>query len=737
MGRKQSRRRDRLVGQRSTAAATARSQAGPEPTGDLLAGAVQFHQAGDLRRAETLYRKALAAEPENPDALHYLGILAHQTGQTEAAITQLERSLELRPRSAEFHNNLGAVLQECDQSAEAIPHFETALDIEPAYPEAQNNLGVALKALGELARATEAFRRAATLDPGYAEAWSNLADTLREEGRFAEAVEPYRTAIGLRPDLLAAQTGLSQVAGAYAPQFYDPRWDGILSECFMLRYVRPQDLARAASRQIKVKYRIDWRSEAAWESTCTDWEPDRPPEHPGDLLADRLLHDLLENTVITDIDLEIFLTGLRRTLFRAIFAARQATRIQRSIMSSLARQSFNNGYVFWLDEDENADLTRLRRELATDCRGPLSADADIELRLLLFAMYEPVSDLPNAESLCDVPLENWSSAVQPLIRRTLLDGQEEGRLRRDIRTLGPIDDATSRAVRSQYEENPYPRWLSIRRNVPTQYRQELRHRFAGGPEIELPNADGALPVLVAGCGTGQHPIQLALNYSDLRIVAIDLSAASLAYAVRKARQTGARNIEFVQADILNLGALGRQFPIIECIGVLHHMERPASGWAVLTGLLRPGGLLKIGLYSEIARRDIIAARDDIQRLGLAPTAANIRNYRRSLLLSPEADGCAALARIDEFHDLSGCRDLLFHIKERRYTLSSVAEAIQTQSLDFLGFELADPEIGERYVGLYPGDPDMMNLEHWAEFEERYPDTFIGMYNFWCRKPADV
>ncbi len=406
-------------------------------------------------------------------------------------------------------------------------------------------------------------------------------------------------------------------------------------------------------------------------------------------------------------------------------------------MSSLAHQSFNNGYVFWLDEDEDADLTRLRHDLAEDCRRPLTAAADFELRLLLFAMYESLDDLPGAELMCDVPPENWSSDVKPLIQRTLLDGRVEARIRRNIQTFGPIENTTSRAVRSQYEENPYPRWLSIRRNETTQYRRKLRRRFAGGPEIELPGGDGALDVLVAGCGTGQHPIQLALNYSDLRIVAIDLSAASLAYAIRKAREAGARNIEFLQADILNLGALERRFPVIECIGVLHHMERPADGWAVLTGLLPPGGLLKIGLYSELARQDIVAARDDIQRLGLAPTAGNIREYRRNYLLSPQADGCAALTRIEEFHDLSGCRDLLFHAKEHRYTLSSIAETIRAQSLEFLGFELSDPEIGERYAGLYPGDVEMTNLENWAEFEERYPDTFLNMYNFWCRKPAGV
>ena len=70
-------------------------------------------------------------------------------------------------------------------------------------------------------------------------------------------------------------------------------------------------------------------------------------------------------------------------------------------------------------------------------------------------------------------------------------------------------------------------------------------------------------------------------------------------------------MEYLQADILDLYLLGRKFDIIESVGVLHHMDKPIAGWKILTDLLNPGGLMKIGLYSELARHQIVKIREEI------------------------------------------------------------------------------------------------------------------------------
>ncbi len=70
-------------------------------------------------------------------------------------------------------------------------------------------------------------------------------------------------------------------------------------------------------------------------------------------------------------------------------------------------------------------------------------------------------------------------------------------------------------------------------------------------------------MLIAGCGTGQQAIETAPRYSGARTLAVDLSLTSLAYALRKTRELGVPNLEYAQADILKLGAIGRTFDVIE------------------------------------------------------------------------------------------------------------------------------------------------------------------------------
>ena len=54
-----------------------------------------------------------------------------------------------------------------------------------------------------------------------------------------------------------------------------------------------------------------------------------------------------------------------------------------------------------------------------------------------------------------------------------------------------------------------------------------------------------------------------------------------------------------------------------------------AGWRVLVELLKPGGLMKIGLYSELARQHIVEVRAEIASLGLGTSETEIRNFRES------------------------------------------------------------------------------------------------------------
>ena len=199
-----------------------------------------------------------------------------------------------------------------------------------------------------------------------------------------------------------------------------------------------------------------------------------------------------------------------------------------------------------------------------------------------------------------------------------------------MRRLTTVDDDVSRRVRQQYEENPYPRWIKLPDAGKTlSLDAYLREQFPAVPFIPL-GKDGDLDILVAGCGTGQESIEMAQQFPAARVLAVDLSLSSLAYAQRKTAERGITNIEYAQADITKLASIGRTFDIISSVGVLHHLEDPMAGWRQLLSLLRPGGFMLLGFYSERARQNIVAARAFIADGGYGSTAAEIRRCREAL-----------------------------------------------------------------------------------------------------------
>ena len=237
-------------------------------------------------------------------------------------------------------------------------------------------------------------------------------------------------------------------------------------------------------------------------------------------------------------------------------------------------------------------------------------------------------------------------------------------------------------------------------------------------------------MLIAGCGTGRHAAMSAAQNPDSRILAIDLSRASLAYAARRARESGLANLEFAQADILELGRLQERFDVIQCSGVLHHLQDPMAGWRLLTGLLAPGGKMKVALYSEIARRSVAAARQLIAEHEFGADPKGMRAARAAILALPGDHPARPVAGSIDFYSLSGCRDLLFHAREHRYTLARIAAMLGDLGLEFLGFEFEYAATRLQYVGEFPLDPAATSLANWAELETRHPDTFVAMYQFW-------
>ncbi len=328
-------------------------------------------------------------------------------------------------------------------------------------------------------------------------------------------------------------------------------------------------------------------------------------------------------------------------------------------------------------------------------------------------------------------MTRWHEALGPIIKRSLLEPMEEVALEAEIPVVGMVEDSVSQAVKAQYEENPYPRWLTPAYRNPGNLHGILISMF---PVFKPPEMlKNRIRVLVVGCGTGHHPISIGLRYANAEVVATDISRRSLTYGMRMARELGITNVRFVENDLLNLSKLDGEFHVIECVGVLHHMQSIADGLSALLGNLHENGLLKIGLYSQRAREPVMHARQRIAELGLTAAADDIRRFRQAALAAPEDDVLGRILDFGDFYTLSNCRDLLFHVHEQSVTIAAIRTLLAGAGLRFIGFETVDPSLADDYRRRFPEDGAMNDLSRWEAVEEENPGAFVGLYQCWCAR----
>ncbi len=406
-------------------------------------------------------------------------------------------------------------------------------------------------------------------------------------------------------------------------------------------------------------------------------------------------------TTVPNYDFERFLTFLRRYMLEH----RDASPLPPALPYVLARYAQKTGYIFFETDEEKALLAKL---------GTTEQDQ------ILLACYRPILD-------ADIVL-NPSSAWQGFIndhRNELVALREEAAT---ITPLTKIDDDISLLVKSQYEKYPYPAWQSV-------YPQRT-----GGIEDTMLFGTKAR-ILVAGCGTGREAIELAILYPDANILAVDLSLSSLAYAQIKAREFNLTNINFQHADLLKLGETGLTFDFIASSGVLHHTKDPFKSWSVLESCLKPGGLMRICLYSEIGRWAINEARAVIDKNRYKPNDESMRDFRHDSKKLLKSRVWKKITNIYDYYYMSDFCDMLLHVQEHQFTVPKLVDHMSRLNLTFRGFYLPKSIKGltgtypviEKYKRMFPADPHGLELINWDKFEQKNPDTFREMYQFWCQK----
>ncbi len=446
--------------------------------------------------------------------------------------------------------------------------------------------------------------------------------------------------------------------------------------------------------------------------------------------SDRLLLKAIPLVRLCVPEVELFLVGLREYLLRKAIVENEISDSHIDLAGALSQHNYLNEYVGFINEEEDRLIQTAYELLREDLKSERWSPKSSEAILLLVSMYTGLYDTPFTEDFLRFDIGSWPASLVNVAQKTLFDIKEELDVSSTIPSLTHISNAVSKEVQAHYEQNPYPRWTKVRASALENLASFVLHSCPTAQQLPEAFYNKSTPILIAGSGTGMQPITTALWFPSAEVVAVDISRRSLAYAAIKAKEFGVDNIEFYHGDLLELpSSLGR-FYYVECCGVLHHMQDPILGWSRLTDLLEPGGIAKIALYSEVARRDIIAEKNKISQLGLKPTAHNIRLYRKALMSQSEQSPIVKM--FVDFYSLSECRDLLFHQHEKCFSWSDIKLACDELGLVFLG--ITDQNVIPSEYAIESKCAAAKSFEALNAMEQEYPYTFRSMYQFLVQKP---
>jgi len=629
------------------------------------------------------------------------------------ATNAAEECLKIDPLSLEAMNIMARVTLDQKQLKVAEKWVKRAQALDKSFATSWYSLGQIKLAQQKFGAAEKAFEQCIALDDGIFRAHTSYAYTLLLQGKLVAAFEYYRRLAKANPNDDHVRSKLFECLRQLQADYDNPSLSLDLSEYLQWQDVNHNDLAAMSTSLLKHRYQIN------------------NPEAVVDLAkmaSDPLFLRAMEKLIFHDAQWEIFLCDIRKHLLLSELQQFCAGNLR--LLASFSQQSMNNEYALIESYAETQVVDILQEELS---QFNVEAIIQAPLKTLLFSMYRPLKDAIGENTLMalsQLPSTSWGAGFDNIMNDLINLQCPTSEI--EIEHFGRICDPVSQAVKGQYEHNPYPRWLALEHHTPTLYSDAIEVALSGFKAPPLLKKS-PLRVLIAGCGTGRHALNVARYFRDVEVLAVDISHNSLSYAKGMAERYLLDNVEFLQADILQLEALDREFDIIECSGVLHHMDNPLQGAQCLKNILAPKGLLKVGLYSERARSSVVACREAIATQNINADPAGIRQLRQQLLQRDKQDTRWSEIRISpDFYSASGCRDLLFHVKEHRFTPLQLKEFCDTLEIKFLGFSGLNTSTRDEYLAQFPTDKHMLNLENWDVFERQQQNLFSSMFQFYTQ-----
>ena len=614
------------------------------------------------------------------------------------------------PNSYALSSLSGVAYSNLKKFNQALISFQNAVSISPDFPDAQNNLGKIFFEIGQIDKSINCYNEAIRLNEKFSLAHNNLAIAYLSQNSFTNSFIHSNKSLVIDPNnkkyLYIFGTVIKNIIFQNKNENLYPHLINILN----FKYIRSKDIALSVISLIKYDDRIKKLLGMDLKNVeLYDIEDDLIELAKFDLFI-----LLLKSCPIPDLQLEKLLTKIRSKLL-LLKPDNLKFHYYKNFIKALSIQLFINEYIY--------NYTKEEEILVDDLINKINHEYDIsEYEVLCLSLYSRLNEIKNISFIKKI------ISSKELTKLLIEEPKIENDLAKNIISISDIVNDTSTKVRNQYENFPYPKWVNPGMSI---YPQTLDEYFAER-KIKInknifPLSD-TLEVLIAGCGTGQQAINTYSKFLKSKVTAIDLSRSSLGFAQRKSKQLDI-DIEYIHGDILEIEKLKKKFDLIECVGVLHHMEEPENGLFSLLSILNEGGMIFLGLYSRLARKNIHDYRKEFLQDNENININKIKEIRETIIQRNSFKD-KNLFYSEDFYSTSEFRDLICHVQEHTFDIIEIINILERYNLKFCGFE--DPTLINRFKQYNP-NYDIFNLKHWNNFEKNNPQSFAGMYQFWCQK----
>ncbi|MDY7559101.1 methyltransferase domain-containing protein [Pseudomonas sp. CCC3.2] len=584
--------------------------------------------------------------------------------------------------------------------ADAHKRYKQSLLLDPTNDRALNNLAILHEEQGEIKLALSFYKKACAASKTtetQLKYYQNLASAYEYSNQHSAAVWTYQAAIKLESNSTGelSKNYLRLLQSLHIESFDRVIFDSLapLIDNTLL------DKQAAANIYFEQLGHLVTLSRAGETKNILN---------TSDLLEDnantlKLISTQLVNSPIIEMEIRRARRKIARQLIQDCYNGKHLP-----FLAAMSAQCRLNGYIYKIETEDQEIIESLKLYQSDDSISTCRCKA-IERVLASYSRYSPNESFPVG-----------AYQAHPVNANNLHIGSPE---------IFVMASCRKREITADfYEAYPYPAWSSVPYYRETTLNEALSQLNVNRTSLK----NNGEFILVAGCGTGRHAIQLALTYPETNIIGLDISMASLQYALTKSRELNVANITFVQGSIYDVDELKIKFRLIECIGVLHHLKYPVKGCRALLSSLKPGGVLKLGLYSTLARQPLKKLAQQFSESEISFSPKNLPRIRDFILLNSSAEAFNEIIKSPDFYNRSGCMDLFFNPLKHTYTVQKISELLHLTKATFAGFERAGERNSPGFRQFYDSTSLEDFFENWDIFEKSNPSFFGAMYLFWLK-----